>query len=123
VKIIVVLIAIVATLKVATREYLFRSGASEVIVAAYRERAADACQRDPRSATYGISDRGWARAADAARLTIGKPAVAVQVWQTEHALWDARFRNPYLYIDTAARGQKLVCEYDIVNGAASIQRM
>jgi hypothetical protein len=122
-KLIVVLIACLATLKVAAREHLFHAGASDVIVAAYRERAADACQRDPRTASFGVGDRGWSTAAVAARVGIGKAGIPVHFWQTEHAKWDSRFRNPYLFIDAIARGVKLVCEYDIVNGAVTIQRL
>jgi hypothetical protein len=121
-KAIVVLLAILAALKVGVREQLFRTSSQDVIVAAYRERAADACQREPKSQVLGIETKGWSKASEA-RVAIGKNDVGVFLWQVDDELWNARFRNPYLYLSTTARTGKFGCEYDIVKGAASVFRL
>ena len=121
-KAIVILLAILAVIKVGIREHLSRSSSDDVIVAAYRERAADACQREPKSLALGVSDKSWSRDTRA-RVAIGKTNVGVYLWQVDDERWNARYRNPYLHLNTVARGGKITCEYDIVNGAAIISRL
>ncbi len=121
-KVIVFLLAILAVVKVGAKDYLQRSASSEVIFVAYRDRAADACQRDARAQSLVVIDKGFL-AGHPARVAIGKPSVDVYFWQTEHEKWNARYRNPYLHLTAQSRGVKLACEYDIVNGAAAVSRM
>lgn len=123
-KAIVLVLALAATAKVGLKEYLFHTSASEVIAAAYRERAADSCRKHPRSNDFGLS------AADAfgedahSSVLIGKPDLDVYLWQTDHPKWDARYRNPYLQLTAQSRtgGGQVVCEYDIVNARAHLRR-
>ena len=90
-----------------------------MIVAAYRERAIQACQRDakpPQGANPATAS--WSRPLDA-RLVIGKSDLDVYLWQVEHHLWRARYRNPYLVLTPAHdRSAGLVCEYDVMQGAS-----
>ncbi len=125
-KAIVILLAILAAAKVGHREYLYRSATNDVIVQAYRERAVQACQLEPRGAALGLKPSVWSTAA-APLLVIGKPSLDVYFWQIDHAMWNARFRNPYLFLRAVGRdGQRaggVLCEYDIVNGAAMVSRL
>lgn len=123
-KAIVFVLALAATAKVGIKEYLFHTSASEVIAAAYRERAAEACRKHPRAADFGLT-AGEAFGEDArSSVFIGKPELDVYLWQTDHPKWDARYRNPYLQLTSPSRsgGGLAVCEYDIVNARANIRR-
>ena len=120
-KAVVLLLAFLAAVKVGYQEWMLRTAAHEIIVAAYRERAVTACQKDARGQQMpqGVA---WARPSDI-RLVIGKSNLDVYFWQVDHALWNARFRNPYLFLASGDRPNRVFCEYDIVHGAASVFRM
>lgn len=117
-KVVVLMLALLAALKVGHQEYMLRTAAHEIIVAAYRDRAVAACQKD----TRGQQTAAWARPSQI-RLVIGKSNLDVYFWQVDHTLWNARFRNPYLFLATGDRPNRVFCEYDIVHGAASVFRM
>jgi hypothetical protein len=121
-KAIVILLALLAAAKLGYQEYLFRGGARDALVGAYKEHAVQACQRDPRSHTLGMGPQAWANP-KAIRLVIGKSSIDVYPWQVDHALWNARYRNPYLLLTASQRSATISCEYDIVNAAASVSRM
>jgi hypothetical protein len=121
-KAIVILLALLAAAKLGYQEYLFRGGARDALVGAYKEHAVQACQKDPRSHTLGMGAQAWANP-KAIRLVIGKSSIDVYPWQVDHALWNARYRNPYLLLTASQRSATLSCEYDIVNAAASVSRM
>lgn len=115
----VLALATLAGAKVWTQDTLFRAGAEEAIVAAYRERAATACQKQMRTLD-GQPARGlsWARAQNV-HMTTGSRSVKVHFWQVDHALWSARYRNPYLVLEAEApRGAR--CEYDVLYDTATI---
>lgn len=117
----VVALILLAAGKVAYSEYLFRSATSEIIVAAYRDRAIAACQRDAKSQT-DVAPAAWARP-QSVRLVIGKSNLNVYFWQIDHELWSARFKNPYLFVTATEFPSRVYCEFDIVHGAASVFRM
>lgn len=121
---VVMVLALLATAKVGVKEYLFHTASAEVIVAAYRERAAEACRTHPRAQDYPIETPDAFKEVAAASVTIGKPGHDVYLWQTDHPKWDARYRNPYvnLTVPNRAGTGSVVCEYDIVNGRASLRR-
>ena len=121
-KAIVILLALLAAAKLGYQEYLFRGGARDALVGAYKEHAAQACQKDARSLTLGMGPQAWANA-KTIRLVIGKSSIDVYPWQVDHALWNARYRNPYLVLTASQRSATVSCEYDIVNAAASVSRM
>lgn len=120
-KAVVALLALLAALKIAYQEYLMRAAANDIIVAAYRERAVAACQRDVRGLQI-VQPGVWSRPSQI-RLVIGKSNLDVYIWQVDHALWNARYRNPYLFLAAGDRPNRIFCEYDIVGGAASVYRM
>jgi hypothetical protein len=115
-------LALLAAAKVGYQEYLFRVSASDAIISAYRERAMQACQRDAGGLELGISPLSWSNPASI-QLVIGKSGLGVYLWQVDHVLWSARYRNPYLHLSAGQRSGSASCEYDIVNAAASVRRM
>jgi hypothetical protein len=119
---VVILLALFAAVKIGYQEYLFRASARDVIVAAYRERAIDACQRDPKSLSLGVMPPAWEKPASIG-LVIGKSNLEVYFWQVDHAMWNARYRNPYLFLVAGQKTANVFCEFDIVHGAASVYRM
>lgn len=120
-KIVVLLLAVLVAIKLGVQEVLYRTATSDVIISAYRERAIAACAKEPR-AQLAVRPGTWEQSASA-RLMIGKPNVDVYLWQFEHQLWNARFVNPYIVLETPASGRRIVCEYDIVHAMASVQQL
>lgn len=121
-KTVVFILALLATLKLGHQEYLYRAATREAIVAAYKDRAASACQKDGRTAGFGLTPQAWANSASV-QLAIGKSNIDVQLWQVDNHQWNARYRNPFLILSAGARAGQIYCEYDIVNAAASVHRM
>jgi hypothetical protein len=121
-KTVVFILALLATLKVGHQEYLYRTATRDAIVAAYRDRAAQACGKDSKNASLGLNPQTWASSASAA-LVIGKNNLDVQIWQVDNQLWNARYRNPFLILSAGARAGQVYCEYDIVNAAAAVHRL
>ncbi|MGE3230014.1 MAG: hypothetical protein AB7J30_11315 [Hyphomicrobium sp.] len=117
----VLALALLAGLKIWIQDTVYRSAAEEAIVLAYRARAADACAGASHPAL--APDRGapadWSSGAEP-RVTVGNPALGVHVWDVDNALWNARFRQPYLVL--AAPGAGLACTYDILAATATIAR-
>jgi hypothetical protein len=121
-KAVVFLLTLLAAVKLAHQEYLFRSATREAILGAYRAHAAEACQREARSQAPGLTAQAWASPA-AIELLIGKAGVDVNLWQVDNALWNARYRNPYLVLTAHQNAGAIYCEYDILNAAARVHRM
>lgn len=121
-KTIVILLALLATTKLGYHEYLFRISTRDAVISAYKEHAIDACQKDPASLTLGLGTQAWAGARNI-QLVIGKSTLSVYPWQFDNALWNARYRNPYLVLTASQRGGAFGCEYDIVNASAFVSRM
>jgi hypothetical protein len=121
-KTIVFLLALLVAAKLGYQEYLFRLGTRDAIIGAYREHAVQACQRDARSTSLGVGPQAWSNPTSI-KVVIGKSALDVYPWQTDHAMWNARYRHPYLFLTTGKRASPVYCEYDIVNAAASVGRM
>lgn len=121
-KAIVFFLAFLVAAKLGYQEYLFRIAAQDAMIAAYRDRAAQACQKDNRGAQLGISPLSWSNPASI-RLQIGKGGVDVYFWQVDDERWAARYRNPYLLLSAGQRNGSVHCEYDIVNAQASVTRM
>jgi hypothetical protein len=119
---VVIFLALLAAAKVGHQEYLFRTAAREAIVGAYKERAVQACLKDIKSLSLGLAAHAWSNPGSI-KLVIGKSTLDVYLWQVDHHLWNARYRNPYLYLTVGHNSAGLRCEYDIVNAAASVSRM
>jgi hypothetical protein len=121
-KAIVILLALLAAAKMGYQEYLFRISTRDAVIGAYKEHAVQACQKDARTQTLGLGAQAWANP-KSIRLVIGKSSLDVYPWQVDNTLWNARYRNPYLFLTASQRSATIACEYDIVNAAASVSRM
>ncbi|KAB2851347.1 MAG: hypothetical protein F9K44_01875 [Hyphomicrobiaceae bacterium] len=118
----VVTAALLALLKVGYQEYLFRVSARDVIVATYQERAVSHCQKQARSQGIAGILSNWSKPSSVS-LVIGKGGIDVQFWEINNAMWNARYRNPYLHIVADEKSSAIYCEYDILNGSAVVQRL
>jgi hypothetical protein len=121
-KAIVLLLALLVATKVGYQEYLYRAGAKDAIINAYREHAVQACQKDARGMSLGVNPQAWSNPTSI-KVVIGKSTLDVYPWQVDHVMWNARYHNPYLFLTTGKRSSPVYCEYDILNAAASVSRM
>src|SRR5262245_61841024 len=121
-RLVVIFLALLAAAKLGYHEYLFRTGTRDAIIGAYKEHAVQACQRDARSNGLGLGPQAWA-SPRSVKLVIGKSSLDVHPWQTDHALWNARYRNPYLLLTVSQGSSAARCEYDITSAAATVSRM
>lgn len=121
-KTVVFILVLLAGFKLGHQEYLYRSATRDAILAAYKDRAVQACQKDGRTASFGLTPQAWT-GSNSIQLVIGKANLDVQLWQVDNQLWNARYRNPLLILSTGSRTGQVYCEYDIVNAAASVHRL
>lgn len=128
----VLVLALLAGLKIWASEQLFRSAAEEAVVNAYRERAVAACQREAGREVAGrdaarelrsgsLMAAAWAKPAQI-RLVIGKRNLEVNIWDRDNALWNTRYKSPYLLLSPPEGTGLGVCEYDVTLGQAAISR-
>jgi hypothetical protein len=120
------LLALLAGAKVWTQDTLFRAGAEEALVAAYRERAIAACQKLPAkrmdAMTAAVPPAFWAKP-HSVRMKTGTRSVDVYFWQVDSPLWNARYRNPYLVLRSEEDALPVACEFDILFGTAALVRI
>lgn len=123
----VLMLAVLAGLKIWVQDSLFRSGAETAILAAYRERAVATClrqtQTERRSKPGLTADTVDWTTAEAVRLSVGSRNVDVHLWDVDNALWNARYKNPYLVLASPDPALRLACEYDIMSGTATLGRL
>lgn len=118
----VLVLALLATLKIWVQDSAYRSATEEALLAAYRLRAADACARAKPAGGSGAppaSALDWTTEAEP-RVVVGNPALPVRFWEFDSELWNARFRQPYLVLSIGETGR--TCSYDILAGTAEITR-
>lgn len=115
---IVIVLSALFALKLAVQEYIWRAATEEVLVAAYAERALDACRSDARS--RGLLPAGTAAIPQDVRFAIGNPGTDVALWDFENRDWVKRFRTPYLRITLAHGATKLACAYDLTQKSAQV---
>ncbi|MEL6297364.1 MAG: hypothetical protein AAFV26_10180 [Pseudomonadota bacterium] len=119
---IVIVLAVLATAKVGSHIYLYRDATSSIIVTAYRDKAIAACAQHGAESPLRVPEKAWADPAKVA-LEIGKASLDVAIWQVHHRLWEARYKNPFLFVTANAETAHIYCEYDIVRGLASVHRL
>lgn len=123
-RLLVFILALLAGAKIWFQESEFRGGVEDAIVAAYRERAAEACRKAPAPALRADRKSGvaadWSHPSEIA-LAAGNRSVAVGLWQTDHPQWNARFRNPVLVLGPADPSLGVVCKFDVLTGLASLE--
>ncbi len=113
-RLLVLMLAVLAGFKVWFQNDLYRQAAERAVAEAYRARASAACQKLHQTA--GID---WT-APNSLHLTAGNRELPVQIWQVDHAQWNARFKDPYLVLTAGGPGAEVSCAYAISGGQASL---
>jgi hypothetical protein len=136
----VIVLAVLAGVKVWTQERLYREGAREALLLAYRDRAIAACQMSAPDAPANrtadpigrLSDRTvpastaslplWTRPSSVS-LAIGRSSAPVSIWEINNELWPARFKHPHVVLTAKERLPYQVCEYDVIEGRAYLTQL
>jgi len=131
----VIVIAVLAGVKVWTQERLYREGARDALLLAYRDRAIAACQMSAPDAPMSrsadpigrLSERAapattaslrlWTRPSSVS-LSIGRTSAPVSIWEVNNELWPARFKHPHVVLTAEDQPPYRVCEYDVIEGRA-----
>lgn len=120
-RVLVLILAVLAGVKIWASNQMYRSAAEEAVIAAYRDRAIAACQKD--AAREGraemLSPQQWAKPASI-RMVIGRRGVDVNVWDIDNAQWKARYKQAFLVLAPAETGAQATCEYDVSGNLAAI---
>ncbi|HWK34259.1 MAG TPA: hypothetical protein VNR51_11335 [Hyphomicrobium sp.] len=117
-KALVVALALLAGAKILAQDRLYREGAQEALLSAYRDRAIAACQSTPTPAgTLPL----WTRPSSV-DVVIGRSDVDVRIWQLDSERWPARFRHPHVVL-TLDEASAPVCRYDVIEGRAYVTAM
>ena len=117
----VIALAVLAGAKIWTQDRLYRDGAQDALIRAYRERAIAACQSE-QIFRAGANAPLWTRPATV-DLVIGRSRVDVQIWQLGNDRWPARFKHPHVVLTLAGAEPMPVCEYDVIEGRAYVTQM
>jgi hypothetical protein len=118
----VVVLAVLAGAKILAHERLYRDGAEDALIRAYRERAIAACQSQEASRASSAAAPLWTRPASVA-LAIGRRSANVNLWEVDNALWPARFKNPHVVLSAREGSGGPVCEYDVIEGRAYLTQL
>lgn len=125
----VLVLAVLAGVKVWTQERLYREGASDALLRAYRDRAIAACQMSAPdgpvgrpAATSTAALPLWTRPSSVA-LAIGRSSAPVSIWEINNELWPARFKHPHVVLTAKERLPYQVCEYDVIEGRAYLTQL
>jgi hypothetical protein len=121
-RILVVIIALLAGIKVWTQDHAYRTAMSDALIAAYRERAVQTCHRltaKPETVKAARSAPNPWTASHAATVVIGNASASVALWDIDNPLWNVRYRHPQLVL--AGSGPlAAACSYDVVAGVARV---
>lgn len=120
-RILVIVLVLLAVAKIGTQQYLTSTAKNEIIVAAYKDRAVGACERAAKLKNVDVKST-WSQDGEV-HLVIGKGNLDVHLWQVDHTLWQTRFKSPYLFLSMREEPQRIICEFDIVHGQATVLRM
>lgn len=114
-RIIVILVAGLAGLKVWAQDRYYRNIVHEALISAYQERAAATCQKEAVRTQRSKSANPWS----APQIVIGGHHVNVDLWDIDNPLWEVRYRHPNLVLKAGASGD-VRCSYDLTAGIAAI---
>jgi len=115
-----VLLLLVAA-KIGTQQYLVSTAKDEIIVAAYRERAASACREAARATRLTLA-ASWTPPRDI-RVIVGKSSLDVALWRIDNELWSTRYKMPYLLFPMQDAPKPIYCQFNIAHDAASLIRL
>ena len=120
---VIMVLAVLVGVKLWAQDRLYRDAAGEALLAAYRLHAEAACvgrpQTDARGMPVAVGSVDWKRS-DTAEVMLGNPRLSVPMWQFEHPMWDARFKNPVVRLTVGDRFSRLACDYDVTTGTAEL---
>lgn len=117
-RIVAIVLALLAAAKIWTQEALYRQSTADALIAAYREKAIEACERSSaQSQRGGKSQRPSFAKSSQIELVIGNSSVPVNVWDVDNVRWAMRFKYPYLVIAGSDGGR---CSYDITLARAEV---
>lgn len=122
-RLVVIALALLASLKVWNNERLYRSATEEALVAAYREQATSACRKDAARQLTGAAAAAapmlWARPSEVS-LVIGKPRLDVAMWDVDNPQWAERYKKAFLVLKPSDKATEAVCAFDVLSGRAEI---
>ena len=118
-RVLVVTLAVLAGAKIWSQERLYRDGAQEALIRAYRERAIAACQS---AQAPGANGPLWTRPTSV-DLAIGRSSIDVHIWQVGNDRWPARYKHPHVVLTLGGESPVSVCEYDVIEGRAYVTQM
>ena len=124
----VLMLAVLAGVKVWTQERLYRDGARDALLLAYRDRAIAACQMSAPDSPAGRASVApaslplWTRPSSVS-LSIGRSSAPVSIWEINNELWPARFKHPHVVLTSKDHLPYEVCEYDVIEGRAYLTRL
>jgi hypothetical protein len=134
----VFVLAVLAGVKVWTQERLYREGARDALLLAYRDRAIAACQMSAPDAPMSRAAAPIARLSSAptstaslplwtrpssVSLAIGRASAPVSIWEVNSELWPARFKHPHVVLTAKEHLPYQVCEYDVIEGRAYVTQL
>lgn len=114
---IAIVLAALFLLKIAVQEYIWRAATEEALVAAYGERAIEACRQNAKAKGLSAADTAKPREV---RFTVGNSDADVSLWDVNNKQWTKRYRTPYLRITLSAGEKRLACSYDLVQKHAEV---
>lgn len=120
---VVIILALLVAAKVWAQDKLHREAANEALLAAYQLHAQAACaerpQTDARGMPVAVGSVNW-KQPETAEILLGNPRLSVPVWQFEHPLWNARYKNPVVRLTMGDRFSRLACDYDVKSGKTQL---
>mgnify|MGYP001080710957 CR=1 FL=1 len=122
-RLVVIILALLVAAKVWAQDRMYREAAGEALLAAYKLHAEAACvgrpQTDARGMPVAVGSVNW-KAAETAEILLGNPRLSVPIWQVDHPLWNARYKNPIVRLTVGDRYSRLACDYDVLAGSAEL---
>ena len=120
---VVIILAVLVAAMVWAQDKLHREAANAALLAAYKLHAEAACagrpQTDARGMPVAVGSVDW-KQPETAEILLGNPRLSVPVWQFEHPLWDARYKNPVVRLTVGDRYSRLACDYDVMTGKSEL---
>ena len=117
-RIVVLLVAGLAGLKVWAQDRYYRSIMHEALIGAYQDRAATTCQKEILKNQRTKAVQAWS----GAEIVIGSRRANVALWDFDNPLWDLRYRHPNLVLKAGTDGD-IRCSFDLTVGLAEIDRL
>lgn len=119
----VVVLAVLVAAKIWIQDSLHRDAANMALLAAYQRHAEDACvgrpQTDARGMPVSAGSVDWKKP-ETADVLLGNDRLSVPVWQFEHPMWNARYKNPIVRLTIGDRFSRLACDYDVMTGKTEL---